>query len=130
MEHSMERPNPIGWFDLYVADLDRAATFYEHVLQQSLAPMDDPTGETRMRAFAADMQRYGAGGALVASPHGRPGAGGTMVYFAADDCAVPEARVAAAGGRVLRPKFSIGAFGFVSLCLDTEGNPFGLTSMR
>jgi uncharacterized protein len=126
----MDRPNAIGWFDLYVEDLDRAVAFYERVLQQTLEPMGDPTGETAMRAFPGNMKAYGAAGALVKSPHARPGVGGTMVYFSVDDCAVEEARVVAAKGTVVRPKFSIGEFGFVALCMDTEGNMFGLNSMR
>lgn len=125
----MKKTNAIGWFDLCVDDMDRAAAFYETVLRVKLVPIDDPTGETLMRGFEADMGAYGAGGALVKSAHGRPGPGGTMVYFSVEDCAVEEARVAAAGGRVLRPKFSIGQFGWVTLCIDTEGNSFGLSSM-
>jgi predicted enzyme related to lactoylglutathione lyase len=126
----MDRPNAIGWFDLYVEDMERAVAFYETVFQQRLEPVGDPTGETVMRGFPANMQAYGAAGALVKSPHARPGSGGTMIYFNVDDCAVEEARAAAAGGTVVRPKFSIGDFGWVSLCMDTEGNLFGLNSMR
>ena len=126
----MHKPNAIGWFDLYVDDLDRATTFYENVFQRRLAPIGDPTGETVMHSFPADMAAYGAGGALVHSPYGRPGPGGTMVYFSVDDCAVESARVTAAGERLLRPKFSIGEFGWVALSADTEGNLFGLSSMR
>lgn len=51
-----------------------------------------------------------------------------MVYFSVNDCAEVEPRVGKAGGSVLRPKFSIGEFGWVSLCRDTEGNVFGLNS--
>ncbi len=126
----MHKPNAIGWFDLYVEDLDRATAFYETVLQRKLAPIGDPTGETAMNGFPVDMGAYGAGGALVCSPHSRPGPGGTLVYFSVEDCAVEASRVAAAGGRLLRPKFSIGEFGWVALCADTEGNLFGLSSMR
>lgn len=130
LEIDMDRPNAIGWFDLYVDDMDRAATFYESVLQQALEVIGDPTGETVMRGFPANMAAYGASGALVKSAHGHPGIGGTMVYFAVEDCAVEESRVASAAGTIVRPKFSIGAFGWVSLCMDTEGNMFGLNSMR
>ncbi|WP_448670724.1 VOC family protein [Pseudoxanthomonas mexicana] len=126
----MGKPNAIGWFDLYVNDIERAATFYEAVFQKRLEPIGDPTGETTMRSFPADMGAYGAAGALVKSPHSRPGPGGTMVYFSVDDCEVEQARVAAAGGTILRPKFSIGQFGWVTLCLDSEGNAFGLSSMQ
>jgi len=43
---------------------------------------------------------------------------------------VEQSQVVAAGGKVLRPKFSIGQFGWVTLCMDTEGNMFGLNSMQ
>lgn len=35
-----------------------------------------------------------------------------------------------AGGMVVRPKFSIGEFGWVTLCEDTGGNLFSLSSMQ
>jgi uncharacterized protein len=129
-ELNMEKANAIGWFDIYVEDMSRAVAFYEAVFQQRLESIGDPTGETVMRGFAANMSAYGAAGALVKSAHGRPGTGGTMVYFSVNDCADEQARVAAAGGKVVRPKFSIGQFGWVTLCMDTEGNMFGLNSMR
>lgn len=126
----MSKPNAIGWFDLYVDDMKRAAIFYETVFQLELEPMGDPTGETLMLGFPGNMSAYGAAGALVKSPNGRPGPGGTMIYFSVDDCAAEQARVVAAGGKVARPKFSIGQFGWVTLCIDTEGNMFGLNSMQ
>ncbi len=126
----METPNPVGWFDLYVDDMDRAAAFYETVLACRLVSIDDPTGETLMRGFPATMSAYGAAGALVRSPHARPGSGGTMIYFSVHDCSVEQARIAPAGGQVVRPKFSIGTFGWACLCMDTEGNIFGLNSMQ
>jgi uncharacterized protein len=126
----MARSNAVGWFDIYVDDIDRATKFYEAVLQQKLKDLSDPTGETKMRSFEGDMTAYGAAGALVYAKHAKPGAGGTAVYFSVDDCAVEEARIAAAGGKVLRPKFSIGEFGWVTMCMDSEGNVFGLSSMK
>jgi uncharacterized protein len=126
----MTHINAVGWFDIYVTDLERAGTFYEAVFGCKLQTIEDPTSETQMLAFPAEMSAYGASGALVKSLHGQPGAGGTMVYFSVEDCATQQALVAKAGGKVLRPKFSIGAFGWVTLCLDTEGNPFGLNSRQ
>lgn len=126
----MSKMNAVGWFDIYVDDLDRAVAFYEAVLGCKLEAMGDPTGETQMMSFPADMSQYGAGGALSKSEHARPGPGGTVIYFMAEDCAVNATRVADAGGQVIRPKFSIGEFGFVALCQDTEGNIFGLNSMQ
>lgn len=125
----MTQMNAVGWFDIYVDDLDRAVAFYETVLGAKLEPMGDPTGETQMMSFPTEMSAYGAGGALTKSPHSGPGVGGTIIYFMAQDCAVEAARVADAGGVLVRPKFSIGEFGFVTLCQDTEGNMFGISSM-
>lgn len=126
----MTQMNAVAWFDIYVDDLDRAVAFYETVMGHTLDPMGDPTGETQMMAFPADMSVYGAAGALTKSPHARPGIGGTIIYFSSADVAVEEARVVAAGGVVIRPKFSIGEFGFVCLCQDTEGNMFGMNSLK
>lgn len=126
----MTRTNAIGWFDIYVDKMSRATVFYESVLKTKLEEIGDPTGETHMMGFPTEMSVYGAGGALVKSKWSRPGVGGTLVYFSVEDCSVEESRVETAGGKVLRPKFSIGEFGWVSLCLDTEGNQFGLSSMK
>ncbi len=120
----------VGWFDIYVDDMDRAQKFYETVLGTELSPMGDPNDATAvMRAFPDDGESHGAGGALVKLEYAKPGPGGSMVYFASDDTSVEEARVVDAGGQIVRPKFSIGDHGFVSLVMDTEGNMIGLHSM-
>ncbi|WP_120505074.1 VOC family protein [Sulfitobacter mediterraneus] len=126
----MTKMNAIGWFDIYVDDLDRAVGFYEAVLSRKLEEIGDPNGESQMMSFPAEMSAYGAGGALTKSQHARPGIGGTIIYFSVADCATEESRVEAAGGKVIRPKFSIGEFGWVSLLQDTEGNMIGLNSMK
>lgn len=120
----------VGWFDIYVEDMDRAQDFYETVLDTTLSPMGDPNDPSaQMRAFGDDFSSHGAGGALVKLEHAQPGTGGSMVYFSCDDCAVEEARVPAAGGSIVRPKFPIGDHGFVSIITDTEGNMIGLHSV-
>lgn len=121
----------VGFFDIYVNDMDRAQVFYETVLDITLAPMGDPNDASiEMRAFADDFQSHGAGGALVKFEHAKPGPGGSMVYFSCEDCATEEARVVAAGGQIARPKYAIGEHGFVSLMIDTEGNMVGLHSQK
>ncbi len=54
---------------------------------------------------------------------GVPYEGGSMVCFSRDDCAVETERVSAAGDTVVRPKFSIGDHGFVSIVTDTDTAP-------
>jgi uncharacterized protein len=126
----MTKANSVGWFDIYVNDMVRAVGFYEKVLSVKLEPIGDPTGETEMMGFPGDMEAYGAAGALVKTDHARPGPGGTLVYFAVEDCSVEQGRVEGSGGKIIRPKFSIGQFGFVTLCEDTEGNMVGFNSMK
>ena len=128
----MTQMNAIGWFDIFVDDMDRAVSFYETVFGRKLESIGDPNGDPQMMSFPADMSTYGAGGALSKSAHSGPGVGGTIVYFtsAQDDCADEESRVAGAGGQVVQPKFSIGDFGWISLCMDSEGNMFGIHSMK
>jgi uncharacterized protein len=126
----MQNTNSIGWFDIYVSDLKRATKFYESVFGVTLQNISDPTSETKMMSFPSDMSVYGSGGALVLSPFSKPGVGGTLIYFNSEDCVSHEAKITSLGGKVLRPKFSIGEFGFVSICEDTEGNQIGLSSTK
>ena len=118
--------NPVIWFELYVNDMARARAFYETVLGRKLEPMPDAGIE--YFAFPMQNDQVGAGGALAKMEGMAPGGCGTLIYFHCDDCAVEEGRVAGAGGTVLKPKMSIGAYGFMSLVLDTEGNTIGLHS--
>lgn len=125
------KQNAVGWFDIYVNDMDRAVSFYQSVLKQKLENIGDPTdSKVIMKSFPADMAVYGAGGALVKREGCDPVTGGTIVYFGVEDCSIEESRVNKSGGKVINPKMSIGEFGWVSLCMDTEGNMFGLSSMK
>jgi predicted enzyme related to lactoylglutathione lyase len=123
--------NPVGWFEIYVNEMPRARKFYESVLGVQLEKLGDPNDSTiNMMAFPSDMESYGASGALVHMDGFPAGGNSTLVYFACDDCAVEESRVAGTGGQVQRPKMSIGEYGFISLAVDTEGNMFGLHSQK
>ena len=122
--------NPIGWFEIYVQDLDRARKFYGTVFNTEFRKLNAPFPGIELLAFPMDMDSYGATGALVKMEGVEPGGNSTLVYFHCQDCAVEESRVAAAGGRVERPKMSIGEYGFISMVYDTEGNMFGLHSMQ
>ena len=75
--------------------------------------------------------RNEVGGALVLMEHMSPGVGGTMVYLNVNgELDAVLSRIESAGGKIIRPKFSIGEFGWVTLCEDTQGNMFGLSSMK
>lgn len=129
MENNM-KIRKAAWFEIYVDDMDRATKFYETVLDTKLEELIDPTGQTTMMSFPGDMETYGAAGSLVKMEGMKAGGNSTIVYFHSEDCITEESRVFAAGGKVLNPKMSIGEYGHVSLCMDTEGNTFGLHSMK
>ncbi|NRF37219.1 VOC family protein [Pedobacter foliorum] len=131
--------NPFVWTEISVNDLARAKKFYESVLQIQLSELaapdtmkvdkDDPC-YFEMLAFPGDMMGPGSSGTLVKSSMSKPGAGGIMVYFHAEDCAVELSRVAAAGGKVIAEKMSLGEYGFCGVAEDTEGNHIGFHSMK
>ena len=124
-------PNPVGWFEIYVDDMQRAQQFYESILQVKLTSLLDPTNEDiQMYAFPADMSQYGASGALVHTSEVQAGNNSTVVYFSCVDCAIEESRVMEAGGQIERPKMSLGEHGFCSMVKDSEGNLFGLHSQQ
>ena len=120
--------NPVGWFEIYVQDMQRAKLFYETVFQVKLEKLGSPGIE--MWAFPMGMDRPGSSGSLVRMEDYPSGGNSTLVYFSCADCAVEGARVVKSGGRIQREKISIGEYGFIVLAFDTEGNMFGLHSMR
>lgn len=124
----MARNNPVGWFEIYVQDVDRAKRFYETVFEVSLEKLPSP--DITMWAFPMAADAAGAAGALVNAPGVKSGGNSTLVYFSCEDCAVESGRVAAAGGSVQREKMSIGQYGFIVLAVDPDGNMIGLHSNK
>lgn len=122
--------NPVVWFEIYVQDIHRAKRFYESVFQVTLRKLNSPIPGLELWAFPAEMNNPGAAGALVKMEGFASSGNSTLVYFHCDDCAVEAGRAANSGGRVHRPKSSIGEYGQIALIYDTEGNMIGLHSME
>ncbi|MEM7047661.1 MAG: VOC family protein [Pseudomonadota bacterium] len=122
--------NTVGWFEIYVADMERAKNFYENVLQKKTEPIPAGKPGLEMHAWTGDMTAYGAAGALAKMDGVKPGQNSVMVYFSCEDCAQEESRVEKFGGTVAQSKFSIGEHGFISIIIDTEGNTIGLHSVK
>jgi uncharacterized protein len=119
--------NPVGWFEIYVDDIQRAKKFYEGVFQTRLAQLESPNIE--MWGFPMNMTQTGASGSLVHMPGFSAGRNSTIVYFSCKDCSTEEKRISQFGGRIEKTKFSIGQYGFITLGYDTEGNMIGLHSL-
>ena len=84
-----------------------------------------------MAAFPFSMEDLpGASGALVEKKGVPSGGNSTVIYFTSLDCSIEESRVEDAGGEVHQSKTSISEHGFMSLCIDPDGNTFGIHSMN
>ena len=101
--------NPVGWFEIYVDDIERAKTFYENVLATSLTPLTVPGDEAQMMTFPMNPEANGSSGALIKmGMDDRPRGNGVLIYFSCEDCGVEGSRVEANGGSIFKEKFSIG----------------------
>jgi len=118
--------NPVGWFEIPVADMARAKAFYEHLLGLELE--ERAMGPSRMAWFPMARDVVGAAGALVLGEGMNPSMEGALVYFTAPDLDGALARAKEKGGEVLAGRTDIGAFGFYGLIKDSEGNRIGLHS--
>lgn len=120
--------NPVGWFEIYVQEMDRAKAFYETVFEVKLEDLKNP--ELDMWMFPMDPEGKGSCGALAHMDGVPSGGNSTMVYFSCEDCATEAGRVVGAGGKIARDKMSIGQYGFIAMAYDTEGNMIGLHSQK
>ena len=119
--------NAINWFEVPVADAERARKFYDTVLGEPLQPMPGPPGATMYTFPSSD---GGAGGCIMQSAGFAPSMQGVKIYLNAQkglDAAL--GRVEKAGGKVILPRTDIGEFGFMAHVQDTEGNVVGLHAM-
>jgi uncharacterized protein len=122
----MTNSNPVSWFDIHVSNFERAKKFYETVFNIQL--FDAPTEWGKQAFFPFNQESINISGALVEKADMTASANNTVVYFVSLDCISEEKRIEEAGGKVVRPKMSIGEFGFISIFIDTEGNTVGLHS--
>jgi uncharacterized protein len=114
--------NVVTWFEIPVADMDRAIRFYATVLGVAMQRMD---GETTSTAFFPN--DGGVGGSLNLMPGRLPSEQGTLVYLnAGADLGPLLARVEEAGGAIVMPETSIGEHGAIAVIRDSEGNRIGL----
>jgi uncharacterized protein len=115
--------NRAVWFDIPVADLDRAARFYREVL--GVGVDKESFGDF---TFCVIEHRDGNGGCLVPNKE-EIAAGGVMVYLNVNG-RIRDAvgKVVPNGGSVLQDTHSIGPHGFRAVVLDSEGNRIALHS--
>lgn len=123
--------NVFNWIEIYVSDMSRAIKFYSDVFKYEMNEMQVPEGmNIKMCSFPSNQDAPGAAGALVQMEGFTPGGNGVIPYFSCEDCSAEQGRVEAAGGKIMKPKFPIGEYGFIAIITDSEGNAIGLHSMK
>ena len=124
MSEMHSSPDRVVWFDLPVADLERASRFYAAVLGIEVSPAKAGNFTFAVLEHGPD----GNGGCLI--PNAKEvSAVGILVYMNVDGRvrdAVAQAQKH--GGRVLKAIESIGPHGFRAIVIDSEGNRIALHS--
>jgi predicted enzyme related to lactoylglutathione lyase len=118
-------PDVIVWSDIPVNDLDRAIKFYSAVLAAQIEKQSH--GEINFGLLPHAHENVS--GCLVVSDENKPSAEGPLVYLNCEgrlDDAI--ATVEKNGGKILKPKYQIGPYGFRAVILDSEGNRIALHS--
>ncbi len=116
--------NRAVWFDIPVADLDRARTFY-HALLDIEIHREEYDGF----AFCVLDHEQGNGGCLVPDSAAISQGGGVLVYLNVDGRirdAVTKAKELGAG--IIEPIHAIGPHGCRAIIRDSEGNRIALHS--
>ena len=124
MEHALD------WFEIPVADMDRAIRFYETASASKLR-RESFGGPGQELAVFAVKDEAAVKGALIRAPHATPSAQGAIVYLnAAPAIDAWLERAQRAGGKVLLGKTALpDGMGFFAHVMDTEGNRVGLHAM-
>lgn len=125
------QPNPIGWVEIPVTDLDRAEAFYQDYFGFKLDRQPEKNGWT-MSWFPMDQSGYGSGATLMKCENSKPSSQGILIYFTAPEPTIEESlkKAESMGIEILTPKTDIGEHGFFAIIKDTEGNQLGIHSMK
>lgn len=109
-------------FDLPADDPRRAMEFYRELFGWEFGKYEGPYEYYLIETTALDGSP-GPGGGL-----GRRGAPEQRImnYMGVADLDATIAQAEALGGRITMPRTTVPGFGYLAICTDTEGNPFGL----
>jgi uncharacterized protein len=116
----------LSWFEIPVADIERATRFYETALDMKLRR--EQVGTETIAVFSYDQPC--TGGCLIERDDHQPMLDGATLYLNATpnvDAAL--ARVERAGGKTQGPVVQLpNDIGYIAFFTDSEGNRLGLHS--
>jgi uncharacterized protein len=120
--------NSINWFEISVADINRAKKFYETLfgIQMHQTEMNGQ----QMAFFPAEDMNGKVSGALAQGPMHKPSQDGAKIYLNANpDLSTALGNVAKAGGKVVLEKTKVtDEIGYIAIFVDSEGNGIALHS--
>jgi uncharacterized protein len=122
--------NAVNWFEIAVADLERAIKFYEAMSGTKLKREAFGAPGEEMAVFQTDDQS-GVSGCLIRGPNSRPAAQGTLIYLNAEpSIGAWLDRAQSAGGKIVQGKTALPpGMGFYAHIVDSEGNKLGLHAL-
>jgi predicted enzyme related to lactoylglutathione lyase len=113
--------NRIVHFDIYADDPSRAVRFYQSVFGWKAEKWGGPMEYWLVTTGPDSQPGINGGIGQRQDPSGH-----TTNSIDVTSLKEAEAKIVAAGGKVLEPRMPIAGIGWFALCLDTEGNRFGL----
>ena len=117
--------NPVSYFEIPVADMDRAIEFYESVFSVELERTEIDGHDMALFPFSENGQ--GISGALASGDSYVPSSSGPRIYFFVESIDETLGRATAEGGTIAYPKTRVGEF-WVAEFEDSEGNQIALSS--
>jgi uncharacterized protein len=127
-----QKNNVVGWFEIPVANMQRATSFYSAVFNYEL--QHQVFGGEEMAWFPFNKSGMGASGSMVKNEEFyTPSSNGALVYFSSPsgDLNNELSKVEEAGGKVLQEKKLIAEdVGYMGLLLDSEGDRIAVHSRK
>ena len=120
--------NIIGWFDLPVADMERAKKFYGKLLGVTFTDMGN-TPEGGKYAYI-NTDREAVSGGLHENPSGVSDKGVLIYFNTGGNLKQFTENVKACGGKIVMDCMSLGEHGFMTTFKDSEGNLVAGHSMK
>lgn len=121
------KENSINWFEISEIDINRAKKFYETIFGIKMDQQEMMGAQ--MAFFPMDQGNGKVSGALVKSTMHKPSAEGALIYLNANpNLSDALSKIEQSGGKINTQKTQIGAFGYMAIFTDTEGNTVALHS--
>jgi predicted enzyme related to lactoylglutathione lyase len=113
-----------SYFEIPVADLDRAIKFYQTAFDVEF--FRDTIHENEMAFFPLHKGSSGITGALAKGKVYKPSTNGTLIYLNSKDIDETLKKILTLGGETLFPKTEVPNYGWVAEFKDCEGNRIAL----